>query len=94
MKINWKVRFKNPQFIIRLLLAIGVPILGYMGLTAEDITSWGTLINILFEAVKNPFVIGIVVVSIYNTVPDPTTPGLSDSKQALRYDYPKKDQFR
>lgn len=91
MKINWKVRFKNPQFIVRLLLAIGLPILGYAGLSAEDITSWGTLFGTLFDAIKNPYVVGIVLVSVYNVVPDPTTAGVSDSKQALRYTYPKKE---
>lgn len=91
MKINWRVRFKNKNFIVRLLLAIGVPILGYTGLAAEDITSWSTLFGTLFEALKNPYVVGIVLVSVYNVIPDPTTEGISDSQQALRYSYPKKE---
>ena len=41
MKINWKVRFKNPVFIGQLALAIFVPILAYMGITVEDLTTWG-----------------------------------------------------
>lgn len=41
MKINWKVRFKNEQFVTRLVLALGLPILAYFGIKFEDLTSWG-----------------------------------------------------
>ena len=40
MKINWKVRFKNPVFIVQLLLAIIMPMLTYAKLTFEDLTTW------------------------------------------------------
>lgn len=89
MKINLKVRFKNPVFIAQLLLSVLLPILTYMGLTVEDMTSWAVLGNALFEAVKNPYVLGLVIVSVWNALNDPTTAGVSDSKQALTYDKPK-----
>ena len=89
MKINLKVRFKNPVFIAQLVLSILLPILTYMGLTVEDMTSWAVLGNALFEAVKNPYVLGLVIVSVWNALNDPTTAGVSDSKQALTYDKPK-----
>lgn len=91
MKINWKVRFSNPVFIAQLVLAVFIPILAYMGLTAQDLTTWGMLFSLLFEAVSNPYVLVLVVVSVYNSITDPTVSGLSDSKQALRYNKPKKD---
>lgn len=91
MKINWKVRFNNPVFIGQLVLAVLVPVLAYMGLTFEDLTSWPALGNVLLEAVRNPFVLGLVVVSVYNAITDPTVAGLSDSKQALSYQKPRKD---
>lgn len=91
MKINWRIRFRNPQFIIQLLLAIGAPILAYMGLSASDLTTWGALLQVILDALANPFVLGLVLVSVYNAVNDPTTSGLSDSKQALKYMEPKKD---
>lgn len=91
MKINWKVRFKNPNFITQLVLAIFVPILAYMGLTAQELTTWGKVFTILFEAVSNPYVLVLVVVSVYNSITDPTVSGLSDSKQALTYHKPRKD---
>ena len=91
MKINWKVRFRNPVFIGQLVLAIFVPILAYLGITLEDLTTWKTVGQVMFEAIRNPYVLMLVVVSVYNSVTDPTVAGLSDSKQALTYKKPKKD---
>ena len=90
MKINLKVRFKNPLFIAQLVMAILLPILSYLGLTVEDMTSWTVLGQTLFEAVKNPYVLGLIIVSVWNAVTDPTTSGLGDSETALTYDEPKK----
>ena len=89
MKINLKVRFKNPVFIAQLVLAVLTPIIGYLGLTVEDLSTWGKLGEILFEAVRNPYVLALVLVSVWNAVNDPTTTGLSDSERALTYEEPK-----
>lgn len=92
MKINWKARFKNPHFIAQLILSIGAPILAYMGLTAQDLTSWSAVFNLILNALSNPYVLGLVVVSVYNALLDPTVAGLSDSKRALKYDKPRNDK--
>lgn len=92
MKINWKVRFRNPHFIAQIVLAVLLPILAYMGLTLQDLSTWGELANVLINAIANPYVFGIVVVSVYNAVSDPTTKGISDSKQALTYEKPRSDK--
>lgn len=89
MKINWKVRFKNPVFVWQLVLAIVVPILAYAGLTVQDLTSWTKLGEILLMAVSNPYVLGLVAVSVYNAVTDPTTKGFNDSTRAMEYTEPK-----
>lgn len=90
MKINWKVRFKNPVFVFQFLLSILLPILTYFGLTVDQLTSWDVLFNVLFEAIKNPFVVGTIIVSVWNALNDPTTKGLiSDSDNALNYKNPK-----
>lgn len=89
--INFKVRFKNPVFIAQLILAILTPILAYAGLTVQDLTSWSALGNVLLEALANPYVLGLVVVSVWNAINDPTTAGVTDSKLALTYTEPKKD---
>ena len=88
--MNLKVRFKNPVFIVQILLAILVPILSYAGLTAQDITTWETLGNLLLGAVKNPYVLSLVAVSVFNALNDPTTAGVKDSAQAMTYDRPRK----
>ncbi len=87
-KINLKVRFKNPVFIAQLVLAILTPILAYAGLTAQDLTTWGALWNLLVEAVSNPYVLSLVIVSVWNALNDPTTKGVTDSKKALTYEKP------
>lgn len=89
MKINWKVRIKNPVFWASLAIAIIGPILAYMGITWSEITSWAALGGLLFDAIKNPVIVVSIIVSVYNLIIDPTTKGLSDSKQALTYDAPK-----
>lgn len=88
--INLKVRFKNPVFIAQLVLAVLTPILAYAGLTVQDLTSWEALGNILLGAISNPYVLGLVAVSMWNAVNDPTTAGIKDSEQAMTYEEPKK----
>lgn len=89
MKINWLVRFKNRAFVIRLLLAIVLPILTYFGLKFEDLTSWSGVYELLLKFLSNPYLIGLSVFSALNIVPDPTTAGLSDSERAMAYTEPK-----
>ena len=89
MKINWLVRFKNPYFWIQIGIAILMPILAYLGLSVEDLTTWGKVGQVLLEAISNPYVLGLVVVSVFNAIQDPTTKGLSDSDRAMTYTEPK-----
>ncbi len=90
MKINLKVRLSNPMFYVQLVLSIFTPILTYMGLTDTDLTTWSSVFDVLSQAVSNPYVLSLVVVSVYNSLVDPTTKGFGDSKQALTYTKPKK----
>ena len=92
MKINWKVRFKNPVFIVQLLLSILTPILAYAGLTVQDMTTWQAIGNLLLGAISNPYVIGLVVISVWNALNDPTTTGITDSAKALTYDVPNSNK--
>lgn len=87
--MNWKVRFKNPLFIAQMILAVLTPILAYAGLTVKDMTTWQALGDLLIGALSNPYVLGLVVVSVFNAVTDPTTSGVADSEQALTYTKPK-----
>jgi len=88
-KINWKVRFKNPVFMVQIILAFFTPILGYFGLTAEDLTTWNSVFKLIIDAISNPYVVSLIIVSVWNAINDPTTKGVADSKQAQNYSEPK-----
>lgn len=83
--INWKIRFKNPVFCVQFVLAILAPILAYMGISLENITTWGYLLDVIKTALLNPYVLALVFISAWNAVNDPTTAGIKDSKRALGY---------
>ncbi len=91
MSINWKVRFnrKNILFLSQVLLSVLVPILTYFGMQLSDFTSWQIVRDTLFQAVSNPYVIIMSLVSLFNAITDPTTQGISDSQQAQSYRSPK-----
>lgn len=88
MKINWKVRFRNPLFWAELAAAIVLPVVTCLGLRWEDMTTWAALGGVLLEAVKNPVILVSVAVSLWNAINDPTTQGLSDSDRAMAYETP------
>ena len=83
MKMNLKVRLQNPVFIAQIVMSILVRILGYAGVTVEDLTTWKALGDVLLNALSNPYCLGLMVVSVYNALIDPTTPGLKDSQETL-----------
>lgn len=86
--MNLKVRIKNWSFWVSVAISIAAPILAYFGLTAADITTWPGLGRLLLDAVSNPYVVGLVAVSLYNTLVDPTTAGIKDSARAMGYTAP------
>ena len=87
--MNLKVRFKNPVFIAQLVLAVLTPILAYFGLTAQDLTTWVGLGQLLIDAVSNPYVVGLIGVSVWNALNDPTVKGVGDSPRAMTYETPQ-----
>ena len=88
MKINWKVRVKNPYFWIGLL---GV-ILAAMGVDAEMFTSWQAVIDQAKALLANPFMLVSVALAVLGVFIEPTTAGLGDSAQALEYTEPRKER--
>ena len=91
--INWKVRANNPQFWFQIFLAIAVPIGTYFGVTGKDVISWKVLIDLIGQAVSNPYVIAMVAVSVYNAVNDPSTKGVRDGENALEYVKPSQKKY-
>ena len=91
MKINWRVRAKNPQFWIGLAGVIASPVLAYLGVGYEDLTTWQSVGDVLGRFVENPYLIGTVcmaVLSFLGVLTDPTTKGIGDSIRAMGYDAP------
>ena len=91
MKINWKVRFRNPIFWRNIVISIVAPILTYMGVGWESITTWNALGELFVQAISNPVIVVAVICSMWNAINDPTTKGDSDSELALSYTTPKEN---
>lgn len=88
MKINLKVRFKNPTFWINLGVSIMGIMLTYFSLSWSQITTWSKFFDLFVESFKNPVVVFAILACIWNALNDPTTKGWSDSKRAQNYSEP------
>lgn len=81
MKINWKLRFKNPITLISLLTLL-------VELVYQIFAVFGIVPSISEHQVVQ---IGTVVINFLATLgilTDPTTKGLSDSERAMGYEEP------
>lgn len=84
MKINWKVRLKNPVFwltVIPAVITFVYTVLGAVGVVpslSEDV-----VVNIITALISALTTIGVLV--------DPTTKGVGDSTRAMVYDAPNDD---
>lgn len=76
--MNWQSRFKNPIFWVNTLLAILTPIFAYYGLSAEQLTTWKSVFQLFINSVQNPYVVGLICVSLWNNIFNPTTKGFTD----------------
>ena len=84
MKINFKVRFKNPVFwltVIPAVITFVYTVLGAVGVVpslSEDV-----VVNIVTALISALTTVGVLV--------DPTTKGVGDSERAMSYDAPNDD---
>ncbi len=84
MKINWKVRLKNPVFwltVIPAVITFVYTVLGAVGVVpslSEDV-----VVNIITALISALTTVGVLV--------DPTTKGVGDSERAMGYDAPNDD---
>ena len=84
--INWIVRIKNKNFwltIIPAVLLLVQVVAAVFGFTI-DLSDLG---NRFLDVVNAAFSV-LVILGVVN---DPTTAGISDSKQAMTYNTPKED---
>lgn len=91
MKINWTVRLNNPTWWAQIVASIVLPLIVGVGMNWNDMTSWATLGDTIILALGNPVVVVSMLVSLWNTVTDPTTKGVGDSIKALAYNKPHVD---
>lgn len=84
--INWTVRIKNKNFwlaVIPAMLLLIQTVASVFGYTLD----LGDIGNKLVAVVNAVF----CLLAILGVVNDPTTAGISDSKQARGYNFPKED---
>ena len=84
MKINWLVRIKNKNFWIAVIPAVLLLVQVVLAVFGVNIDI-GDIGNQLLAVVNAAF----ALLSILGIVTDPTTKGISDSKQAMTYIQPK-----
>ena len=87
MKINWTVRIKNKAFWVTIIPAV-------LLLAQQICAMFGVELNIAGVSNQLVSIVGTVfgILALIGIVNDPTTSGMSDSKQAMTYESPKKDK--
>lgn len=81
MKINWKVRLKQPAFWVAT-----VPVV--ISFVYSVLAFAGVVPSIAQDTVQNLFLALVAVLAQLGIVVDPTTKGVSDSDRAMKYDKP------
>ena len=81
MKINWKVRLKQPAFWIATIPVVITFVYSILALA-------NIVPTITEERVQNLFITLVTVLAQFGIVIDPTTKGICDSECAMKYDKP------
>lgn len=84
MNINWKIRFQNKTFLTGLISLVVVFIYDLLQLLEIAPAVTQSAVMQVAEGI-------LTVLGMLGVIADPTTAGLSDSKQALTYTSPKQD---
>ena len=81
MKINWKVRLKQPAFwiaTIPVVITFANSILALAGIVP----------TVTEERIQNLFLTVVTILAQLGIIIDPTTQGICDSECAMKYDKP------
>ncbi|MFC4409447.1 phage holin [Chungangia koreensis] len=81
MKINWKVRFQHGPFLIALFSLVLLLAQQVASLFSLDFTVYSEQATDIFNTV-------LAILVAFGVVSDPTTTGVTDSKQARQYEKP------
>ena len=84
MNINWRVRFQNKTFLTGLISLVVVFIYDLLQLLEIAPAVTQSAVMQVAEGI-------LTILGMLGVIADPTTAGLSDSKQALTYTSPKQD---
>ena len=84
MNINWKIRFQNKTFLTGLISLVVVFVYDLLQLLEIAPTVTQSAVMQVAEGI-------LMILGMVGVITDPTTNGLSDSKQAMTYTSPKKD---
>ncbi len=78
MKINWKVRIKQPAFWIATIPVVISFVYSVLALA-------GVVPSITEEQIQNLFITAVSLLAQFGIIVDPTTKGIGDSERAMSY---------
>ena len=84
MNINWKVRFQNKAFLTGLISLVVVFIYDLLQLLGIAPVVTQSAVMQVAEGI-------LTILGMVGVIADPTTAGLTDSRQALTYTSPRQD---
>ena len=84
MNINWKVRFQNKAFLTGLISLVVVFIYDLLQLLGVAPVVTQSVVMQVAEGI-------LTILGMVGVIADPTTAGLTDSRQALTYTSPRQD---
>lgn len=85
MKINWKVRFKNPTWLTMFISLI-------VGFVFNMLKMFNIVPTITENQVMEIVSQALTVLGLVGVLVDPTTAGIGDSERAMSYDEPWEDK--
>lgn len=88
MKVNIPVRFRNPWFWVG-VVSVAITAIGVDPMT---FTSWGAVLDGIKAVLSNPVQLVTMCLAILSVFVDPTTAGIGDSKTALGYTKPNREE--
>ena len=84
MKINWKVRFKNPTWLTMFISLI-------VGFVFNILKLFDIIPSITQNQIMEIVSQFLTFLGLFGVIVDPTTAGIGDSQRALNYEEPYKD---
>lgn len=88
MKVNIPVRMKNPWFWVG-VMSVAITAIG---VDPQTFTSWSAVWMGIKAVLGNPVQLVTMCLAVLSVFIDPTTAGVGDSKRALEYTKPNKEE--